>query len=94
MDTVHSNLRTHGFIADKLRLFFFRQQNSLFLPVLSLFRQVGSLFRQLGSLIRQALRSQASGSPLESQPSYRTASFFLRNLKLLSLSAQLERNAW
>ena len=58
-----------------------------FSPILSLFRQVGSLFRQ-------ALRSQVSGSPLESRPADRTASFGLCNLKLLSLSAQLERNAW
>ena len=58
-----------------------------FSPISSLVRQVGSLFRQVGSLIRQSLRSQVSGSPLESRPSDRTASFCLRNLKLLSLSA-------
>ena len=52
-----------------------------------LFSQVGSLFRQVGSLIRQSLCSQVSCSPLESRPSDRTASFCLRKLKLLSLSA-------
>ena len=76
------------------QLFFFRQQNSLFRQLRLLFRQVGSLFRQVGSLFRQSLRSQVSGSLLESRPSDRTASFCLRKLKLLSLSAQLERNAW
>ena len=45
-----------------------------FSPTLSLFRQVGSLFCQVGSLNRQFLRSQVSGSPLESRRSDRTAS--------------------
>ena len=48
--------------------------NFTFSPISSLFRQVGSLFRQVGSLIHQSLRSQVSGSPLESRRSDRTAS--------------------
>ena len=75
-------------------IIFFSPTKFAFSPTLLLFRQVGSLFRQVGSLFRQSLRSQVSGSPLESRPSDGTASFCLRNLKLLSLSAQLERNAW
>ena len=45
-------------------------------------------------LNRQALRSQVSSSPLESERSDRTALFRLHNLKILSLSAQLERYIW
>ena len=78
------DITNYFFFANKIRFF----------ATLLLFRQVGSLFRQVGSLFRQSLRSLVSGSPLESPPSDRTASFCLRNLKLLSLSAQLERNAW
>ena len=75
-------------------IIFFSPTKFAFSTTLLLFRQVGSLFCQVGSLFRQSLRSQVSGSPLESRPSDRTASFCVRNLKLLSLSAQLERNAW
>ena len=77
------------------------KQNSptklFFSPTLSLFRQVGSLFRQVGSLIRQSVRSQVSGSPLESRDliaPLHHCRFRQPNLKLLSLFAQLERNAW
>ena len=69
-----------------------------FSPISSLVRQVGSLFRQVGSLIRQSLRSQVSGSPLESRRSDRTSSSLpcsSAKFKIaLYLSAQLERNAW
>ena len=54
-------------------IIFFSPTKFAFSPTLLLFRQVGSLFRQ-------SLRSQVSGSPLESRPSHRTASFCLRNL--------------
>ena len=53
---------------------FFSLTKFTFLPISSLFRQVGLLFRQVGSLISQSLRSQVSGSPLESRRSDSTAS--------------------
>ena len=82
----------------KLRRFstnnFFFANKIHFFANFALFRQAGFLFRRVGSLIRHALRSQVSCSPLQSRPSDSTASVGLRNLKLLSLSAQLECNAW
>ena len=76
---------------------FFHQQTHFFANFVA-FSPSGVFFsRQVGSLIRKSLRSQVSCSPLESLLSNRTASslqFFQPNFKLLSLSAQLERNTW
>ena len=74
----------------------FLPTNFTFSPILLLFRQVGSLFRQVGSLIRQSLRSSPAvllnlGDTIAPLHYCR---FRQPNLKLLSHSAQLERNAW
>ena len=80
-------------VSNRLKRQFSPTKNTFSL-ISSLHRQVGSVFCQVGSLIRQSLRSQVSGSSLESRRSDRTASSLPFSSAKFKIAVSLSLRSW